>query len=101
MSTELPHRVSWWNGGKPIAMDVARGLAFLHANKVIHRDLKSKNILLTAVRAAWLLKQRQALSRVCACVGIVELRSICRQRGRVQKSRFEDHGLWVCVDVCG
>ena len=49
LSTELPHHVTWWNGGKPIAMDVARGLAFLHANKVIHRDLKSKNILLTAV----------------------------------------------------
>ena len=49
LSTEPPHRVSWWNGGKPIAMDVARGLAFLHANKCIHRDLKSKNILLTAV----------------------------------------------------
>ncbi|KAK9800309.1 hypothetical protein WJX73_010786 [Symbiochloris irregularis] len=48
LSAEPPHCVTWWNGGKPIAMDIARGLAFLHANKVIHRDLKSKNILLTA-----------------------------------------------------
>ena len=55
LSAEPAYRVTWWNGGKPIAMDIARGLAFLHANKVIHRDLKSKNILLTAVRLTNLL----------------------------------------------
>ena len=39
----------WNERGKAIAVDIARGLAFLHANKVIHRDLKSKNVLLTRV----------------------------------------------------
>lgn len=37
----------WYGRGKSVCVDMARGLAFLHANKVIHRDLKSKNVLLT------------------------------------------------------
>jgi serine/threonine protein kinase len=43
-------KLQWDDRGKAIAVDIARGLAFLHANKVIHRDLKSKNVLLTRVR---------------------------------------------------
>lgn len=38
---------SWYRRGKSVCVDMARGLAFLHANKVIHRDLKSNNVLLT------------------------------------------------------
>lgn len=38
---------SWYRRGKSVCVDMARGLAFLHANKVIHRDVKSNNILLT------------------------------------------------------
>lgn len=38
-------RLLGWNGrgrlGRRIALDVARGLAFLHYNNVIHLDLKS------------------------------------------------------------
>mmetsp|Transcript_3518 Transcript_3518/g.10219 ORF Transcript_3518/g.10219 Transcript_3518/m.10219 type:complete len:508 (+) Transcript_3518:246-1769(+) len=40
-------KLGWYGRGKSICVDMARGLAFLHANKVIHRDLKSKNVLLT------------------------------------------------------
>ena len=42
-------RVTWWDKGKSIAMDIARGLAFLHDKKIMFRDLKSANILLTRV----------------------------------------------------
>jgi serine/threonine protein kinase len=45
-------KMGWNDRGKAIAVDIARGLAFLHANKVIHRDLKSKNVLLTRVSRA-------------------------------------------------
>jgi serine/threonine protein kinase len=44
-------KLVWNDRGKAVAVDIARGLAFLHANKVIHRDLKSKNVLLTRVRS--------------------------------------------------
>jgi serine/threonine protein kinase len=39
-STPAPHRVP------QIALDVARGLVYLHARRIIHCDLKSPNILL-------------------------------------------------------
>jgi len=38
LTADGPERVNWWNKGKQIACDVARGLAFLHSNKVIHRE---------------------------------------------------------------
>lgn len=39
--------INWHHRGGQIAMDVARGLHFLHSNRVVHLDLKSPNILLT------------------------------------------------------
>ena len=36
----------WYGRGKGVALDVARGLHFLHSHGVVHRDIKSKNILL-------------------------------------------------------
>lgn len=40
-------RVTWWKRGRKIALDVARGLVYLHSKRVIHFDMKSPNILLT------------------------------------------------------
>lgn len=40
--------VRWENRGAAIMLDIARGLAFLHGQRFIHRDLKSPNILLSS-----------------------------------------------------
>ncbi|KAL4421913.1 hypothetical protein ABPG77_005197 [Micractinium sp. CCAP 211/92] len=39
-------RVSWYRRGKKIALDVARGLVFLHSRRIAHFDVKSPNVLL-------------------------------------------------------
>lgn len=44
--------------GKQIALDVARGLAFLHSQHVVHLDLKSPN------GACWLVICGQASHRM-------------------------------------
>ena len=40
-------RVTWWRRGRRIAIDIAKGLVFLHSRRIVHFDLKSPNILLT------------------------------------------------------
>ncbi|DBA93955.1 TPA: ubiquitin-protein ligase E3 Brl2 [Trebouxia sp. C0004] len=37
----------WYNKGAKIALDVIKGLHFLHQNRILHRDIKSGNILLS------------------------------------------------------
>lgn len=36
----------WYRKGQHVALDVTRGLAYLHTRRVVHLDLKSANILL-------------------------------------------------------
>lgn len=47
LSNDPDGRLAWAHEGKRLALDIVSGLSFLHANKLIHRDLKSKNVLLT------------------------------------------------------
>ena len=39
--------LTWAEGGLDIAKDVARGLSYLHNNRIAHLDIKSGNVLLT------------------------------------------------------
>mmetsp|Transcript_12482 Transcript_12482/g.37497 ORF Transcript_12482/g.37497 Transcript_12482/m.37497 type:complete len:888 (-) Transcript_12482:561-3224(-) len=48
LQSERGPELAWYRGGRAVALDVARGLRFCHATGVIHRDLKSSNVLLTA-----------------------------------------------------
>ena len=34
--------LQWYKRGKDVVLDVVRGLHFLHASHVTHRDIKSK-----------------------------------------------------------
>lgn len=47
LTADVEGNLRWWKNGKSIALDVVRGLHFLHSHAVVHRDVKSKNILLT------------------------------------------------------
>ncbi|KAK9845241.1 hypothetical protein WJX81_000902 [Elliptochloris bilobata] len=38
--------LQWYNRGRKVAIDVARGLVYLHGRKILHCDIKSGNILL-------------------------------------------------------
>ena len=42
-----PRRCLLAHRGKHVAIDILRGLHFLHAKRIVHMDLKSPNILLT------------------------------------------------------
>ena len=87
-----PHLYSWEALGRSIALDVARGLASLHARNVVHFDLKSANILLDKHNRAKL-----------ADVGLAK--TLTEYHGGDQLSTFLATGdlgtfAWAAPEVC-
>jgi len=57
-----------------IAMQVARGMAFVHANGIIHRDLKGENVMIETVRADENAEPQQVykLGDLLECCTVIE-----------------------------
>ncbi|KAK9805505.1 hypothetical protein WJX72_001765 [[Myrmecia] bisecta] len=47
MASARGAELRWCRKGQMVALDIARGLHFLHTHKVMHSDLKTGNVLLT------------------------------------------------------
>lgn len=43
---KLKHHFSWNVNGKKIALDIIKGISYLHGRRLIHRDIKTRNIFL-------------------------------------------------------
>ncbi|RLN93937.1 hypothetical protein BBJ28_00005359 [Nothophytophthora sp. Chile5] len=68
--------LSWRREKMQLALGIARGLAYLHQQRVIHRDLKAKSVLLTANLDAKLMdfggrrRKIDATSALAAMAGV-------------------------------
>ncbi|KAG0258924.1 hypothetical protein DFQ27_004392, partial [Actinomortierella ambigua] len=69
LSGAIKHKSLNWKDKTRIAHEIARGLEYIHSLRIIHRDLKSANVLLT--------KHMEA--RLCD-FGLAEVRSISTSR---------------------
>ncbi len=47
LGSKAAAQLRWHNKGAHIALDVIKGLHFLHTHGVLHRDIKSGNVLLS------------------------------------------------------
>ena len=69
--------------------EVLQGLCYLHSRRVLHRDIKGQNVLLTNDARVKLIDFGEC---GCVCVGARGCVCVCVCGGE---------GLCVCVCVCG
>ncbi|CAI7916096.1 unnamed protein product [Closterium sp. NIES-54] len=92
---DSPRPVLTWQQRIQIAVGAAQGLAYLHGSNIIHRDLKSCNILLDQVRIPEVLDNQVCLlnwvgSGVCVLLGPA---GISRGQQRIQIAVGAPQGL--------
>ncbi|PRW59527.1 Serine threonine- kinase CTR1 [Chlorella sorokiniana] len=65
----------WWRSGRRIAVEVAKALAYLHRQGIVHMDIKSSNVLLTATGSAKLadvgVSRMQTRTYLSETIGVV------------------------------
>lgn len=74
-------RVSWWRHGRRIALDVARALAYLHAKRLVHLDVKSSNVLLSRAGTAKVRAGQGGAAGTAACCQCDPRLPQCSPRG--------------------
>eukprot|EP00884_Botryococcus_braunii_P000235 jgi/Botrbrau1/10211/Bobra.0362s0001.1 len=76
----------WYNRGAKIALDIARGMAFLHCHGILHSDLKSPNILLTRCG-------------VCAKIADVGLARLLQENKTFASNHMQGTYDWMAPEV--
>lgn len=65
---------AWARRGRRTALEVARALSYLHSRGIVHMDVKSANVLLTAGGTG---EAASARGRLAAAPGLVCFNEVC------------------------
>ena len=67
LTADRADELGWYRAGKGIALDILRGLTFLHDSHVIHRDIKSKVGGATGLAGSWQGCDGRGPAAGCCC----------------------------------